>query len=72
MPLIFILSSGADPVKGLMAYAEQSGMGGSFDYISLGQGQGPKAEKLIRVGKEQGRLGRSGSACSAGTLFGKW
>ena len=55
MPLIFILSPGADPVKPLMRYAERQGMSGAFDYISLGQGQGPKAEKLIRTGKENGR-----------------
>ena len=30
-------------------------MASRLDYISLGQGQGPKAEKLIKDGKEQGR-----------------
>ena len=30
-------------------------MGSRLDYISLGQGQGPKAERLIKEGKEQGR-----------------
>jgi dynein heavy chain len=55
MPLIFVLSTGSDPVKGLMAYADSAGMSSKLDYISLGQGQGPKAEKLIKAGKEQGR-----------------
>ncbi len=55
LPLIFILVSGADPVKGLISYAEQCGMGEKLDYISLGQGQGPKAEALIKGGKEGGR-----------------
>jgi dynein heavy chain len=55
LPLIFILSPGADPVKGLLAYAEKEGMSDRLDYISLGQGQGPKAEKLIKDGKENGR-----------------
>ena len=55
LPLIFILSTGADPVKGLLAYGESQGMSSRFDYISLGQGQGPKAERLIKEGKEQGR-----------------
>jgi len=55
MPLIFVLSAGADPVKGLLQYAEQAGMDNKLDFISLGQGQGPKAEKLITTGKEQGR-----------------
>ena len=30
------------------------GIGSKLDYITLGQGQGPKAEKLIKTGKEQG------------------
>ena len=55
LPLIFILSTGADPVKGLLGYADNAGMGSRLDYISLGQGQGPKAERLIKEGKEQGR-----------------
>ena len=55
LPLIFILVSGADPVKGLIQYAELSGMGEKIDYISLGQGQGPKAEALIKGGKDGGR-----------------
>jgi len=55
LPLIFILVSGADPVKGLITYAESQGMGEKLDYISLGQGQGPKAEALIKGGKDGGR-----------------
>ena len=55
LPLIFILSPGADPVNGLLAYAETAGMADRLDYISLGQGQGPKAEKLIKDGKDKGR-----------------
>ncbi|KAL1510265.1 hypothetical protein AB1Y20_006588 [Prymnesium parvum] len=55
LPLIFILSSGADPVKGLLAYAEQTGMADRLEYISLGQGQGPKAEKMIADGKQNGK-----------------
>jgi len=55
MPLIFILTPGADPIKGLMAFADSQDMMNRIDLISLGQGQGPKAEKMIKTGKEQGR-----------------
>jgi len=55
LPLIFILSPGADPVNGLLAFAENAGMSDRLDYISLGQGQGPKAEKLISDGISKGR-----------------
>ena len=55
LPLIFILTAGTDPVGGIINYAEQAGMADKLDYISLGQGQGPKAEKLIKDGKDNGR-----------------
>ena len=42
LPLIFILSPGADPVNGLLTYAEGVGMADRLDYISLGQGRGPR------------------------------
>lgn len=55
LPLIFVLSSGADPVKILREYARDVGMADKLESISLGQGQGPKAEKMIKDGKEQGK-----------------
>ena len=54
-PLIFVLVSGADPTGALIAFAEDRGMlNGKYHAISLGQGQGPKAEALIEQGMEAG------------------
>jgi dynein heavy chain len=44
-PLIFVLSPGADPMNNLEKYAESKKK--KMDKISLGKGQGPKAEKFI-------------------------
>jgi dynein heavy chain len=50
--LIFILSPGADPGSGLYKFAVEKNR--EVNGISLGQGQGPKAEKLMAHAQEVG------------------
>ena len=53
-PIIFVLSSGADPTNSIFDFARKKGMFDKLKSISLGQGQGKKAEMLIENGKEEG------------------
>ncbi|KEG11834.1 dynein heavy chain [Trypanosoma grayi] len=53
-PLIFILSQGADPFEDWKKFAEQQNMGKKLSDISLGQGQGPRAERMLQEGMENG------------------
>eukprot|EP00933_Yihiella_yeosuensis_P041142 TRINITY_DN35573_c0_g1_i1.p1 TRINITY_DN35573_c0_g1~~TRINITY_DN35573_c0_g1_i1.p1 ORF type:complete len:1671 (-),score=457.77 TRINITY_DN35573_c0_g1_i1:233-5206(-) len=53
-PLIFILSPGTDPVSDVIAFADKLNMAKRFESISLGQGQGPKASKLIENAQGSG------------------
>eukprot|EP00879_Flechtneria_rotunda_P017460 GHRR01018298.1.p1 GENE.GHRR01018298.1~~GHRR01018298.1.p1 ORF type:complete len:1011 (+),score=303.03 GHRR01018298.1:919-3951(+) len=51
-PLIFVLSPGSDPMSMLLKYADNLKV--QVDGISLGQGQGPKAAKLIETARTRG------------------
>lgn len=50
--LIFVLSPGADPLSALTAFANDRGK--EINLLSLGQGQGPKAEKMMNEGFQNG------------------
>lgn len=51
-PLIFVLSPGSDPFIALSSFAQQKNK--KIKPISLGQGQGPIAERMIEEGKKEG------------------
>ena len=51
-PIIFVLSPGVDPTEVLNRFAELKGK--VVASISLGQGQGDKAKRIIQEGAEKG------------------
>ncbi|KAK9803422.1 hypothetical protein WJX72_010826 [[Myrmecia] bisecta] len=53
-PLIFVLSPGADPMADLLKLADDMKFSKKFEKVSLGQGQGPKAERVLEMGMERG------------------
>ncbi len=54
VPLVFVLSTGSDPMGGFLRFAKEMGNTEKVQAISLGQGQGPIAEKLIANGVKSG------------------
>ena len=54
VPMIFVLSTGADPTMYLYNLAKDLGVYERLKMISLGQGQGPIAEALISGARESG------------------
>jgi len=56
-PIIFVLTPGADPMTVLLRLADEKGFtadNGKLFSISLGQGQGPRAENAIANAKDRG------------------
>ncbi|XP_032988956.1 dynein axonemal heavy chain 1 isoform X1 [Rhinolophus ferrumequinum] len=54
-PLIFVLSPGTDPAADLYKFAEEMRFSKKLSAISLGQGQGPRAEAMMLSSIERGK-----------------
>lgn len=54
IPLVFVLSTGSDPFGAFQRFATEMGVIDKVRSISLGQGQGPVAEKMIQEAIESG------------------
>ncbi|KAL8568337.1 Dynein heavy chain 6, axonemal [Nucella lapillus] len=53
-PLVFVLSTGSDPMGGFLRFAKDTGNQDKIQSISLGQGQGPVAERMITASIKNG------------------
>ncbi|CBY22454.1 unnamed protein product [Oikopleura dioica] len=53
-PLVFVLSAGSDPMGAFQRFASESSYLERVHAISLGQGQGPVAERLITTATKNG------------------
>ncbi|KAG8459526.1 hypothetical protein KFE25_012861 [Diacronema lutheri] len=54
VPIVFVLSAGADPMEHVVDLTAEMKMTHKFASISLGQGQGPIAEKMMHASMERG------------------
>ncbi|GIL82190.1 hypothetical protein Vretifemale_11083, partial [Volvox reticuliferus] len=54
VPLLFVLSPGTDPWAALLRFAEERAQSGKLQVISLGKGQGPRAEAMIEAARRMG------------------
>ena len=56
IPVVFILSKGADPMRDLEKLAHAQGViaNNKFKYLALGQGQAPLATQLLETGRARG------------------
>ncbi|XP_030273772.1 dynein heavy chain 6, axonemal isoform X2 [Sparus aurata] len=54
-PLIFILSTGSDPMGAFQRFAKEKGCLDRVESISLGKGQGPIAERMIHEALKSGK-----------------
>ena len=55
VPVIFVLSPGADPGGDIFKLAHKLGMSGNkMKYMALGQGQGPVAQSMLEMGAQRG------------------
>lgn len=53
-PLIFILSPGVDPMQSILSFAEKLKFDETFQSVSLGQGQGEIAQRMIEKAQKEG------------------
>ncbi len=53
-PIIFVLSQGADPTLMLLKFAEDHKYRDRMSVLSLGQGQGPAAKRMIQAAQAKG------------------
>lgn len=53
-PMLFLLAPGLDPIQSVWQYAERMGIKKRVVSVSLGQGQGAKAEKVLVPGARDG------------------